>query len=72
MSRRPCLFKQTDVRRAVRAAESAGKVVSSVKVTREGFELVLAVAPAEPEADADVADLIAEAEARHGKADHTH
>lgn len=72
MSRRPCLFKQTDVRRAVRAAESAGKVVSSVKVTREGFELVLAVAPAESEADADVAELIAEAEAHHGKADHPH
>ena len=36
MSRRPCIFRQQDVSRALRAAKAAGYVVDRVQIDRAG------------------------------------
>ena len=39
MSRPPCTFRQTDLTRALRAADAAGKKVK-IKITRGGMEII--------------------------------
>jgi hypothetical protein len=41
MSKGPSTFRQTDVKRAIRAAESAGKKVDRVEIDRDGKIVVL-------------------------------
>lgn len=36
MSRGPCTFRESDLRRAVRAVEAAGKEVAAVEISADG------------------------------------
>jgi hypothetical protein len=41
MSKGPSTFRETDVKRAIRAAESAGKKVDRIEIGRDGKIVVL-------------------------------
>ena len=46
MTRRPSTFRQTDVARAVKAAQAAGLTVGTVEVTADGtIRVITATAP---------------------------
>jgi hypothetical protein len=41
MSRRPCMFRETDVKRAVRATRAAGLEIARVEVGKDGLIVVV-------------------------------
>jgi hypothetical protein len=45
MSRRPCLFRETDLSRAIRAVLAAGLNVARAEITKDG---VISVVPGKP------------------------
>lgn len=48
MSRRPCTFRESDVRRAVRAVQAAGKEITAVEIGGDGkIRIVLGKAGAQ-------------------------
>jgi hypothetical protein len=52
MTRRPSTFRQTDVARAVKAAQAAGLTVGTVEVTSDGtIKVITATAPELPPAN---------------------
>ncbi len=46
MSRRPCPFRQTDLKRALLGARAAGIEIARVEINKDG---VIVVVPAKPE-----------------------
>jgi hypothetical protein len=46
MPRRPCLFRQSDIAKAVRGAQAAGLAVARVEVDHEGRIIVVAASGA--------------------------
>jgi hypothetical protein len=67
--RRPCLFRQTDLTRAVRAVQAAGCQDARVELDQNG-KIVIAMGPAEQPAAQQGDDLdreLAAFEARHGQ-----
>jgi hypothetical protein len=47
MPRSPCLFRETDVRRAVKATRSSGLEVGRIEITQDGRIVVFPCEPAE-------------------------
>jgi hypothetical protein len=47
MSRRPCAFCETDVKRAVRAVRAAGVEIARVEIGKDGLIVVVPGRPAE-------------------------
>jgi hypothetical protein len=47
MSRRPCVFRQRDVTRAVKAVTAAGVAVAKVEVDRDGKIVVVVGEPSQ-------------------------
>jgi hypothetical protein len=65
MSRRPCVFRQRDVTRAVKAVAAAGVTVAKVEVDKDGKIVVVVGEPGKAEVQnpldqwiADYADTI--------------
>lgn len=52
MTRRPCTFRESDVRRAVRAVEAAGKEVAAVEISAEGKIRIVVGKPGEQDSQA--------------------
>lgn len=50
MSRRPCVFRQRDVTRAVKAVAAAGVAVAKVEVDKDGKIIVVVGKPGKAEA----------------------
>jgi hypothetical protein len=50
MSRRPCVFRQCDVTRAVKAVAAAGVAVDKVEVDKDGKIIVVVGKPGKAEA----------------------
>jgi hypothetical protein len=68
MSRLPCTFKQTDVKRAILAVRSAGEEIRGVEVLPDGRIRILTASEAAQLTPADDLDReLAEFEARHGE-----
>jgi hypothetical protein len=65
MARKPCAFRQSDVTRAVRAAEAAGQKVARIEIDKDG-KIVIVIGPAEQQGN-DLDSELAAFEARHGK-----
>jgi hypothetical protein len=49
MSRRPCTFRETDVKRAVKAVRAAGVEIARVEIGRDGRIIVVPGKPRETE-----------------------
>lgn len=64
MPRRPCTFKESDVRRAIRATMAAGVIVARVEIDKDG-KIVLFTTAEKPLESTDELDAeLAEFEAR--------
>lgn len=72
MSRAPCTFRKTDVRRAIEAAEATGKPIAGVEIRPDGTVFVRygePLAAGEQTPDDGVEAILAEIKA-NGKARH--
>jgi hypothetical protein len=69
MPRAPCLFRESDMRRAIKAAVAAGLEIARVEIAKDG---AIVVVPGKPEGQATASsdDLdceLAQFEAQHGQ-----
>jgi hypothetical protein len=62
MARGPCTFRETDVKRAFKAAKAAGMKVTGLKVPKDGGFVLLTGA----EEKSDLDQELSEFERRHG------
>jgi len=53
MSRRPCAFSQTDVKRALKAGHAAGVEIARVEISKNGNVVVVPDKPAEASQNAE-------------------
>ncbi len=53
MSRRPCTFRETDVKRAVKAVRAAGVEIARVEIQKDGRIIVVSGKPKETIQDAN-------------------
>lgn len=67
MSRRPCTFKQTDIRRAILAVQTAGEKVHRVEINKDGSIVLEISGKVAPKANNDLDQELAEFEAHHGQ-----
>jgi len=66
MARQPCTFRETDLKRALRATVAAGVEVARIDVTKDGFSII-AETGSQPAPVSDLDEELAEFEARHGE-----
>ena len=57
MPRRVCLFRQTDLKRALKGARAAGMEIARVEINKEG---VIVMVPSKPEEPADASEEVNE------------
>jgi hypothetical protein len=68
VSRAPSIFRQRDVRTAIKAAQAAGLEVAAVEISAEGIIRIVAGSPGIQPLGDELDRELAEFEARHGKA----
>jgi hypothetical protein len=69
MSRRPYTFRECDVRRAIKAAASAGMEIAAVEIGIQGqIRIVIGSPRARPLGQDELDRDLAEFEGRHGQA----
>jgi hypothetical protein len=67
MPRRPCLFKQTDFARAIKAARAAGITNPCAEITRDGVIRVVAAQAGDSAHRDDLDRELKDFQARHGQ-----
>ncbi len=48
MSRRPCIFRQTDLTRALKGARAAGMEIGRIEINKDGVITILPGKPLDP------------------------
>jgi hypothetical protein len=68
MSRRPCNFRESDVRRAIKAAASTGMAIAAVEIGAQGeIRIVAGKSGSQPSGLDELDRELAAFEGRHGQ-----